>query len=66
MSWEISTLSKNKNTLEEELGVNTPLNEKLENVEWGKFSYNVLFKLCAVKNMLTKFSLDDGKVPVYS
>ena len=47
--------------------VNTPLNEKLENVEWGKFSYNVLFKLCAVKNMLTKFSLDDdGKVPVYS
>ena len=47
--------------------VNTPLNKKLENVEWGKFSYNVLFKLCAVKNMLTKFSLDDdGKVPVYS
>ena len=47
--------------------VDTPLNEKLENVEWGKFSYNVLFKLCAVKNMLTKFSLDDdGKVPVYS
>lgn len=47
--------------------VKTPLNKKLENVEWGEFSFNKLFKVVTVKNKLTKFALDsEGEIPVYS
>ena len=45
----------------------TPLNDKLKNVEWGEYKYDKLFKLCVVKNKLTKLDLEiDGKIPVYS
>ncbi|ASB51186.1 type II restriction endonuclease subunit R [Alkalitalea saponilacus] len=39
----------------------------MKNVEWGKYKYDKLFKLCVVKNKLTKLDLEiDGKTPVYS
>ena len=47
--------------------VNTPFNEKIKNVRWGEFNFNELFKVCTVKNKLTKIALDiDGKTPIYS
>ena len=47
--------------------VDTPLNKKLESVEWGEFRFSRLFKICTVKNKLTKFDLSvNGKTPVYS
>jgi hypothetical protein len=39
----------------------------LENVEWGEFRFNKLFKTFTVKNKLTKSDLNNnGKTPVYS
>ena len=47
--------------------VDTPFNEELKNVRWGEFGFDKLFKVCPVKNKLTKIALDsDGKIPVYS
>ncbi|MFV0321188.1 MAG: restriction endonuclease subunit S [Alphaproteobacteria bacterium] len=45
----------------------TPLNDRLKHVEWGAYKYDKLFKLCIVKNKLTKLDLEiEGKTPVYS
>lgn len=39
----------------------------MENVKWGEYKYDKLFKICAVKNKLSKLDLkDNGKTPVYS
>ena len=39
----------------------------MKNIEWGEYKYDKLFKLCVVKNKLTKLDLEiDGKIPVYS
>ena len=47
--------------------VDTLLNEKLKNVEWGEFSFDKLFQVCTVKNKLTKSDLDNnGEIAVYS
>jgi len=43
--------------------------EKFENnqIEWGEFEYSVFFKLCKIKNKLTKSNLNKkGKYPVFS
>lgn len=39
----------------------------MKNVKWGEYKYDKLFKICAVKNKLSKLDLEDnGKTPVYS
>lgn len=39
----------------------------MKNVKWGVYNYDKLFKLCVVKNKLSKLDLEnDGKTPVYS
>jgi hypothetical protein len=63
----------NKHTIKAKYGrrragkVDTPFNKQLKNVRWGKIGFDKLFKVCPVKNKLTKIALDnDGKTPVYS
>ena len=39
----------------------------MKNVKWGEYKYDKLFKLCIVKNKLSKLDLEnDGRIPVYS
>ena len=38
----------------------------MEDVKWGDFSFDKLFKTCTIKNKLTKFDLDSDGIPVYS
>lgn len=47
--------------------IDSPLNEKLKNVKWGKFRVEELFELQKVTNMLSKEELsDDFEFPAYS
>ena len=55
LAWEITTLLKYQ---DKELGgeVNSPLNEKLKNVEWGEFEMDRLFDKIKVKSLNYKAS----------
>lgn len=44
-----------------------PLNNQLKNVEWGKYKFDKLFKVCTVSNKLSKLDLEsNAKIPVFS
>lgn len=45
----------------------SPLNNQLKNIEWGKFKFDELFKVCTVSKKLSKLDLENkAKVPVFS
>jgi hypothetical protein len=45
----------------------TPFNDRLKNVEWGKYKFDKLFKVCTVSNKLSKSDLEsNAKIPVFS
>ena len=60
--------SKHYLEIQREYGKVEPLlDEQLKSVEWGEYRFDKIFRLCGVKNKLTKSELDvEGRIPVYS
>ena len=47
--------------------IDAPLKGKLQNIEWGEYKTDDLFKVLPIRNKLSKLDLSDsGNIPVYS